>query len=306
MTATRTDRVRQLTVTVSEIACVVGTLFGIGVIGTRVEESAGGSLSADATLLAPASTAFSIWSVVYTGLAVFTVWQWLPRATTSPRIRSVGWLAAASMLLNASWLLVTQAGWLWVSVGVIVALVAVLAVLVTRLAARPAESTVEKLVVDGTFGLYLGWVCVATAANVAAVLAAEGVEPAREIAEGIAVTVLLLVGAVGVMLAVVLGGRVAVTAAIVWGLGWIAVGRTTDGPDSTVTAIAAAWVSGPIDGARSSGISVPASGRPPDQVSVSSRVSSTRWAGVTAQPSPSAESSRRPSASTTTSASASE
>jgi hypothetical protein len=242
MTATRSDRVRQFTVTVSGITCVVGTLVGIGVLGTRVEDSAGGSLSADATLLAPASTAFTIWSAIYAGLAAFTVWQWLPRAATSRRIRSVGWLAAASMLLNAAWLLVVQQGWLWASVGVIVALLAVLAVLVKRLSAEQAGSTAEKVVVDGTFGLYLGWVCVATAANIAATIAAEGIRPVRAVSEGIAVLVLLLVGAVGVMLAVVLGGRIAVTAAIVWGLAWIAVGRTTASPDSTTTAITAGAV----------------------------------------------------------------
>ena len=217
MTATRSDRVRQFAVTVSGITCVVGTLVGIGVLGTRVEDSAGGSLSADATLLAPASTAFTIWSAIYAGLAAFTVWQWLPRAATSRRIRSVGWLAAASMLLNATWLLVVQQGWLWASVGVIVALVAILAVLVKRLSAEPAGSAAEKVVVDGTFGLYLGWVCVATAANIAATIAAEGIEPVRAVTEGIAALVLLLVGAVGMMLAVVLGGRIAVASAIVSG-----------------------------------------------------------------------------------------
>ena len=44
--ATSGDRARELTVTVSEIICVVGTLFGLGLFGgTRVEESAGGALS---------------------------------------------------------------------------------------------------------------------------------------------------------------------------------------------------------------------------------------------------------------------
>ena len=62
---TAADRVRQVAVLVSEIACIFGTLVGVGVIGTRVEESSGGNLSANATLIAPAVPAFSIWSVVY-------------------------------------------------------------------------------------------------------------------------------------------------------------------------------------------------------------------------------------------------
>ena len=50
---TSQDRVRQVTVTVAEVACIIGTLVGVGVIGTRVEESSGGRLAADATLIAP-------------------------------------------------------------------------------------------------------------------------------------------------------------------------------------------------------------------------------------------------------------
>jgi hypothetical protein len=100
----------------------------------------------------------------------FTVWQWTPAAATSHRIRGIGGLAAASMLLNAGWLLVTQVGWLPASVAVIVALLAVLLVLNQRLTARAPANTVERVVVDATFGLYLGWVSVATFANIAAVV----------------------------------------------------------------------------------------------------------------------------------------
>src|SRR4029453_17226003 len=131
--ATGLDRVRQVSVSVPEILCVVGTLRG----AARVQEGAGGALSAEATRIAPAGPAFSIWSVIYVGLAAYTVWQWLPSSVTE-RARSTGWLAAVSMLLNAAWLLVTQQGWIWVSVVVIVALAVVLGELLRRLTQPPA------------------------------------------------------------------------------------------------------------------------------------------------------------------------
>ena len=127
------DRLRQVAVTVAELFCVLGTLVGVGAIGTRVAESAGGALAADATLIAPAGPAFAIWTPIYLGLAGFTVFQWLPTQTAEPRHRAVGWLAAASMVLNAAWLLVTQQDWIWVSVVVMAALVATLGLLVRRL-----------------------------------------------------------------------------------------------------------------------------------------------------------------------------
>lgn len=235
------DRARQVVVSVSAVLMLLGTLMGVGVIGTRVAESAGGSLSATATLLAPASTAFSIWSVIYVGLFAYVVWQWLPRNATSRRTRSTGWLAALTMLLNGAWLLVTQAGWLWASVVVIVVLVLALGVIMHRLTEEPpAGGRVESLVVDGTFGLYLGWVSVATVANIAATLAESGVEPALRTAEALAVVVLVVAAVIGAVLARVLGGRIGVAAAMAWGLGWIAAGRLTDEPASTTTGIAAA------------------------------------------------------------------
>jgi hypothetical protein len=236
---TSADRLRQVGVTVSEILCVVGTLAGVGVIGTRVEESSGGALAADATLLAPAGPAFSIWSVVYLGLAAYTVWQWFPRNATSSRTRRTGWLVAASMLLNATWLLVTQQGWIWASVLVIAALMAVLARVLVLLTAEHADGVVERVVVDGTMGLYAGWVAVATCANVTAALVDSGVSVPAAAGDVVAVVVLAVAAVVGLLLAQRLGGRVAVALAMAWGLSWIAVGRLTDAPSSAVVGVAA-------------------------------------------------------------------
>ncbi|WP_110181113.1 tryptophan-rich sensory protein [Nocardioides solisilvae] len=245
---TSTDRARQVTVTVSEVLCLVGTLVGTGVIGTPVSESAGGALSDQATLLAPAGPAFSIWSVIYAGLLAYTVWQWLPGRATDPRLRATGWLAAASMLLNASWLLVTQAGSVWGGVVVIVALAAVLGVLAHRLVtvrsdAEGSARTVDRVVVEGTFGLYLGWVSVATCANVAAALADSGVTPSSPTADVLAAVVLAVVAALAAFYAWRIGARTvliaATAAAMAWGLAWIAVGRSTEAPESTLATVAA-------------------------------------------------------------------
>ncbi|MCC6497616.1 MAG: tryptophan-rich sensory protein [Propionibacteriaceae bacterium] len=234
------DRRRQWLVTAGAVFMVFGTLYGFGLIGTPVEQSAGGSLSAEATLLAPAVRAFSIWSVIYLGLIGYVVWQWLPANTASPRARRIGWLSSVSMALNGLWLLVVQAGALWLSVAVIVALAATLGELMRRLGEPRATGAAERLLVDGTFGLYLGWVSVATLANVTATLVASGVDPGGEVAEYLAVAVLGVGAALGAVLAKVLGGRLGVAAAMVWGLSWIAVGRLTGEPASDLTGVAAA------------------------------------------------------------------
>lgn len=233
------DRVRQSVVTAAEVFCVLGSLVGSGALGTEVSQSSGGALSADATLLAPLGPAFSIWSVIYLGLAAYTVLQWLPSRTRDPRHRAIGWWVAASMVLNASWLLVTQQGWVNASVVVILALLAVLVMTVRALQRHPADGLAERVVTDGTFGLYLGWVALATFANVAAAIAASGASASTGVQEAGAVVALVVVLALGATLTLRLGARVTVTAAIVWGLAWLSVGRLSDTPASDVVGYAA-------------------------------------------------------------------
>lgn len=243
----RRDVIRAGVVTVSEIVCLAGTLLGVGVFGgTPVQQAAGGALSADATLIAPAGPAFSIWSVIYLGLAIYTVWQWLPANLHAPLHRRIGWLVAASMLLNAGWLLVVQAGWLWPSVVVILALAGVLGMIIARRAATPAGGVADAIIVDGTFGLYVGWVAVAACANITAALVDAGIEPGPAVAQITAALVLVVALALAVVLARVSSGNPGIALAMAWGLAWIAVGRLSGEPASTSTGVVAAVVAGLI------------------------------------------------------------
>jgi hypothetical protein len=104
----------------------------------------------------------------------YTAWQWLPSQRASSRQRSLGWIVAVSMILNAAWILSVQAGWLSVSVLVILALLVTLVLAFLRYSQSRAASWIEAVVVDGTLGLYLGWTSVAVCANIAAALKASG------------------------------------------------------------------------------------------------------------------------------------
>ncbi|RXW32583.1 tryptophan-rich sensory protein [Propioniciclava flava] len=231
--------VRRVLVTISAVFMVLGTLYGFGVIGQRVEQSSGGAFAADATLVTPASPAFSIWSVIYLGLFAYVAWQWLPAARHSGRADRIWWLAAVSMLLNGAWLLVTQVGWVWVSVVVIAALALTLGEVMARLSESPARTATEGVLLDGVFGLYLGWVSVATIANVTAALVASGVNPPLEQGQVWAIGILAVGALLGVVFALRLGGRISVAAAMAWAMVWIAVGRLTAAPASTVVGVVA-------------------------------------------------------------------
>lgn len=226
-TPTRADRIRQTVVAVSAVLALVGSFIGSGAAGgTQIAGAAGGALSASSTPVAPDGPAFAIWSVIYTGLIAYAIQQFLPSQAARTRHRRLGYWAAASLLLNAAWILVVQAGLLVLSVVVIVLLLAVLARIFVLLRTTRTSGKVDAVVTDGTFGLYLGWVCVATVAAVTAALVGSGIGSADGPGADVwAVVVLAVAGLVGLLLAVTGRGRIAPMLSLCWGLVWVAVGR---------------------------------------------------------------------------------
>ncbi|OZF07627.1 hypothetical protein CH300_06690 [Rhodococcus sp. 15-1154-1] len=226
---------------VSAIVAVVGSFIGSGAwVGTPIAEAAGGALSATSTLVAPSGPAFSIWSVIYVGFVAYAIWQFF----AGPRQKTLRGPIALSIILNAVWILSIQLDQLWLSVPIIVLLLVVLVrVFVSTQAIRP-ESRLDAVVTDGTMGLYLGWVCVATIANVTAFLVDLGIEGWATVW---AVVVLVVAAVVGVGLATYSRGAIAPALGIVWGLMWIAQGRLAGDLDNATvgwTAVAAALVVG--------------------------------------------------------------
>lgn len=222
----------------SLLIAIAVSFIGSGAFGgTPVQQVAGGYLSADATLLAPAGPAFSIWSVVYTGLAVYGIYQ-----LTAPGRRS-GWgaklrvPAMISALLNAAWISVVQLGWLGFSVIVIFALVAVLAWMIRLMSSGTPGSRTEYWVIWLTFGLYLGWVCVASIANVAAWLLSLGVGEGARWAPATAVA-LVVVAALMAMAISYYAGNAFAALAISWGLAWIGVSRLAGSNPSEIVGYA--------------------------------------------------------------------
>ncbi|WP_438853836.1 tryptophan-rich sensory protein [Agromyces sp. M3QZ16-3] len=235
------DTTRQVVVLVTSLLAIGAAFIGSGAAGgTPIQEAAGGWLDADSTLIAPARPAFGIWSVIYTGMLAYAIFQALPAQRASARHRRIGYAVAASLVLNAAWIGVVQLDLLWASLPVIVVLLVVLAWLFVQLRRMPPSGVVDAVVTDGSIGLYLGWVVVATAANATAVLQAAGFEGWGLPAEAWAIGVIAAAAAVGVALAWWGRGRIAPALSLSWGLAWVAVGRLTDEPASAPTGIAAA------------------------------------------------------------------
>lgn len=238
---TQGDLVRVTVVAVSTLVAFVAGFLGSGaVIGTPIDEAAGGALSASATLVAPAGPAFAIWGVIYTGLVALAVYQALPGQRSDLRQRRTGWWVAASSLLNAAWILAAQAGSVGGALAVIAALLVVLVIVVFRLGAARSTSPLQSVLLDGVLGLYLGWVAVATVANTAAALVTDaGWRATGPTATALAVIGLLVTAAGTYAIARLLGARFSTAASLAWGLAFIAVARSSGDLRSTPVAVAA-------------------------------------------------------------------
>jgi len=119
----------------------------------------------------PAGYVFSIWGLIYLGLAAYAIYQVLPAQRESPRLERIGYLFALSCLANIVWI------FLWhyeVFVGTLVAMLALLGLLIAiylRLGIGRAQvSRAERWLVHLPFSIYLGWITVATIANVTSLL----------------------------------------------------------------------------------------------------------------------------------------
>lgn len=238
---TAQDRIRQSVVIASMVMAIVGSFVGSGAAGgTPIQDAVGGALSADSTLIAPAGPAFSIWSVIYAGLVAYAIWQALPAQAGDTRQRQVGYWVAASLILNAAWILSVQFGSLGLSAVMIVALLVVLIVTFIILRAGRPRGWIETVVLDGTMGFYLGWVTIATVANLTALFVSAGFRGFGITPDLWGVALVAVAAAIGILLAFWDGGRLAPAASLSWGLAWVAVSRLTGELISVPTAVAAA------------------------------------------------------------------
>ncbi len=185
----------------------------------------------------PAGYVFSIWGLIYLGLILFAVYQALPGQRDNPRLSRIGYLFALSCVANIAWL------FLWHYEQFPLTLVAMLSLLVLLMAiyvqlgiGRVAAPTSERWFVHLPFSIYLGWVTVATIANVTSVLDYWNWGGWGISAE--AWTVIMLIAGAGIASVVSLTrGDSAYMLVIMWAFAGIAIKHV----DTPVVAVAA-WV----------------------------------------------------------------
>jgi hypothetical protein len=115
----------------------------------------------------PAGYVFAIWFLIFVGWIAFAIFQFLPAQKENPRLRELGYWFALSGVFNAAWLFCWHYNLFGLSVLVMLILLGTLIVSYLKLdVGRTAVSTGEKWAVDVPLSVYLGWISVATVANI--------------------------------------------------------------------------------------------------------------------------------------------
>lgn len=116
----------------------------------------------------PAGWVFSIWGLIYLGLAAFSVYAARVPTANASRVRRIEPAYWLSCVANALWIFMWHYGRIFESLILMLVLLASLIFIYVRLRATPASSLAERLCVNAPFSLYFGWISTAVLANLAA------------------------------------------------------------------------------------------------------------------------------------------
>lgn len=170
--STKTGFLRWANIAAFIVTLIINGLAGTTLIGGRTTADVSNQYS---TLITPAGYVFAIWGIIYLLLGIFMVYQALPNQKTKPFQTQISALFILASLFNVIWLFLWQNLLLPLSNIVIFALLASLIAIYLRLNIGKAKVTFrEKLCVHLPFSVYLGWLTIATIANVSATLFSVG------------------------------------------------------------------------------------------------------------------------------------
>lgn len=119
-------------------------------------------------LFVPAGITFSIWGVIYLFLIAFVIGQWSNKFKSITN--SIGYYFFFNCLMNISWIVAWHYRLEELSVIIMLLLLGSLIKLfhITQTELKP--SILNNLLVRIPFGIYFGWICVATIANITTLL----------------------------------------------------------------------------------------------------------------------------------------
>jgi hypothetical protein len=193
------------------------------------------------TLFTPAGYVFSIWSVIYLGLLVFAWYQGRRAQRDADFQDRIGYWFVLSCIFNSVWIVAWHYEQFALTLALMLGLLVSLLAIYLRLdIGRRQVTTAESRAVHLPFSIYLGWISVATVANVSTVLYTSGWSGGPLSPEVWTVIMVVVAGLLGLAM-ILLRNDVGYPLVIVWALVGIAVARSGI-PLIAVTSVASAAV----------------------------------------------------------------
>jgi len=113
-------------------------------------------------LFVPAGITFSIWGIIYLLLLVYCIVQFT--GSNQIAISNIGWLFSITCVFNALWIISWHYGKLPLS------LIIMAGILISLIYINILITDLKFGLIKAAFGIYLGWICIATIANVTTLL----------------------------------------------------------------------------------------------------------------------------------------
>jgi len=174
-------------------------------------------------LFVPAGITFSIWTFIYIFLGLFSIYQirdiFKKDKIEMKFLDDIGYFFIIGSLANITWIIVWHYRLVPLSlIFMIILLVSLLLIYIKLSIGKLKVSKIEKVAVHIPFSIYLGWITVATIANVTAVLVNDlGVSGSGPIAE--ILTILVIAVAVLITFAMLLLRKdYAYSLVVIWAL----------------------------------------------------------------------------------------
>jgi hypothetical protein len=200
-------------------------------------------------LFVPAGITFSVWGIIYILLALFIIFQFIVafRRSSDERgiFEKIGILFFISCIFNVAWILAWHYEIVWLALIIMALLLISLILIYVRLGAgRLQIRNSEKILVNIPFSVYLGWITIATIANVTAFLVQINWNKFG-ISDQIWTVIVIAVGAIITLATVFSRNDIFYCLVVIWALAGILLKRIADSsmPDQLVIIASIASIS---------------------------------------------------------------
>ncbi len=120
-------------------------------------------------LFTPAGITFIIWTIIYLSLAIFVIKQFIGKDKKTDKLNKINLLFIASSVFNVAWIF----AWHYLQPGLALVLIVAMLICLVMIAKEMAKlklSDTKDAWIKLPFGIYFGWITIATIANTTALL----------------------------------------------------------------------------------------------------------------------------------------